>query len=294
MGRTLIEQLRDFDISDSEDSRDSPSSTTLSTPKSKSMAPVKTPSKTALKRAEAEQRRAAKARRLSFNNKKQDFARTFFEELDNAVSAGEIQRLANSTGGVAIIWSKTLQKTAGRAHWSGDRFLVGESGALPKIETKHAAKIELAERVIDDEYRLINTLAHEYCHLAAYMISKVTNNPHGPVFKAWAKRCAEAMKDHPLYGGKINITTRHSYKIDYKYVWSCVDCSITYGRHSKSIDPSRVSCGRCRGKLEQIKPKPRTASPKKNTFMPIFQNPQSIQGDTHIPSSQSSPVESGV
>lgn len=294
-GRNLIDQLRDFDLSDNEDSSPTSTTTTPTSPqsRSKSMSPVKIPSKTALKKAEAEERRIAKARRLSFDNRKHDSARAFFEELDNAVSGGEIQRLARSSGGVAIVWSKTLQKTAGRALWSRDRYLVAESGALPSVETKHAAKIELAERIIDDDYRLINTLAHEYCHLTAYMISKVTNNPHGPTFKAWARKCAEAMKDHPRYGGKINITTRHSYKIDYKYVWMCGGCKVTYGRHSKSIDPSRVSCGACRGRLEQIKPKPRNVSPKKTTFMPTFQNSQPSQDAPSPQSSQSSHDDCG-
>ena len=33
--------------------------------------------------------------------------------------------------------------------------------------------------------RLINVLAHEYCHLANFMISGIKNNPHGKEFKEW-------------------------------------------------------------------------------------------------------------
>jgi len=130
---------------------------------------------------------------------------------------------------------------------------------------KHYATIELAERIIDDEDRLINTMAHEYCHLANYMVMGVRDQPHGISFQVLGRKCKEALKDHPVYGGRIEVTTRHSYKIDYKYVWTCVDCCQNYGRHSKSIDPSRHRCGKCKGLLQQIKPKPRAASLKKKS-----------------------------
>lgn len=270
-GRTVIELLRDFDDSETEcTSRDStPSTEPEGTPAVRELQP-KTPSKTAIKKAEAEKNKAAKARRLSFNNKKADFAQNFLVVLDDAVAGGKVTQIARSTGGVNITWSKTLQKTAGRAQWKGER-IRDKDGRTTSI--KHHACIELAERIIDDEYRLINTLAHEYCHLANYMVSNVHDNPHGASFKQWGLKCAEALKDHPVYGGQINVTTRHSYKIDYKYVWACVGCRLTYGRHSKSIDPTRSRCGKksCSGRLEQIKPKPRNVSPKKNATTPAAQ-----------------------
>ena len=33
--------------------------------------------------------------------------------------------------------------------------------------------------------RLINVIAHEYCHLANFMISGVKNCPHGREFREW-------------------------------------------------------------------------------------------------------------
>jgi len=268
-GRSVIELLKDFDISDEEDS--SPNSSISirsdSTNRDKSTPPKtpKTPSKTAIKKAEAEAKRATKARRESFNSKKASFAETFLHILDNATTGGEVNRLAKSTGGVKITWSKTLQKTAGRAQWRSERVECPASNdkATGASQHIHYATIELAERIIDDEYRLINTLAHEYCHLANFMVSRVIDNPHGASFKAWGKKCAEALKDHPIYGGQINVTTKHSYKIDWKYVWACTGCSKTYGRHSKSIDPDRQRCGECKNRLEQIKPKPRMSPQKK-------------------------------
>ncbi|KAJ5679701.1 hypothetical protein N7462_007945 [Penicillium macrosclerotiorum] len=267
--RTVIELLQDFD--DSENEGSSRDSGTSSEPDPMSQVRHKTPktlSKTALKRMEAEKKRAAKARRLSFDNKKAEFALTFLGVLDEAVAGSQVTRLAEPTGGVKIVWSKTLQKTAGRAQWKGERQVSRSIDGRPEGPRKirHHATIELAERIIVDEYRLINTLAHEYCHLANYMVSNVHDNPHGASFKQWGKKCEEALKDHPLYGGQLHVTTKHTYKIDYKYVWSCNGCGLEYGRHSKSIT-SNHRCGNstCRGTLEQIKPKPRNVSPKKNT-----------------------------
>ena len=34
-------------------------------------------------------------------------------------------------------------------------------------------------------------------------------------------------------------------------------CGLEYKRHSKSIDPSKHSCGSCKGKLVQVQPAPR-------------------------------------
>ncbi|EEQ30428.1 hypothetical protein McanMca71_002316 [Microsporum canis] len=123
---------------------------------------------------------------------------------------------------------------------------------------RHNATIELAEKVIDSEDRLLNTLAHEYCHLANFMISGVLNQPHGASFKQWAKKCKTALDSNPEYSGKVEVNTKHSYLINYKYMWCCETCGQEYGRHSKSIDPAKVRCGKCYdGQLSQVKPKPR-------------------------------------
>lgn len=243
----------------------------------------KPPSKTALRKAETEKKKAALARRKSFDGKKASLARSFLNVLDEAVSGGQVLKLAEEAGGVRITWSKTLLKTAGRAHWKRDRSSLSSSssGQTSTRTGKHQATIELAERVIDNDDRLINTLAHEYCHLANFMVSNIHDNPHGASFKQWGRRCEQVMKDHPIYGGRIHVTTKHSYKIDYKYVWSCVDCEQTFGRHSKSIDTNRLRCGRCKGRLEQIQPKPRNVSPKKQPAGVIGQK-KTVDDDVEV------------
>ncbi|OJJ40342.1 hypothetical protein ASPWEDRAFT_99460 [Aspergillus wentii DTO 134E9] len=257
--KKLEDLLQEFEESDNDD-RQQPDIMPRARPVKKE---PKTPSKTALKKAEMEQKKAALALKKSFDSRKASFAEDFLKVLDDAVSGGQVQKQAKDTGGVRITWSKTLQTTAGRASWKRERIRTSGNGSDTKVSKEHAI-IELAERIIDNEDRLINTVAHEYCHLANYMISNVHNNPHGASFKQWGRKCMEAMKDHPVYGGRIEVTTKHNYQIDYKYLWCCVDCGQNYGRHSKSIDPKTARCGRCKGSLQQIKPKPRNVSPRKN------------------------------
>jgi hypothetical protein len=67
-----------------------------------------------------------------------------------------------------------------------------------------------------------------------------------------AKRCTEA------FGHRgVKVTTKHSYAIDYKYIWECESCGLVYKRHSKSIDPKKHRCGSCKSSLVQTKPTPR-------------------------------------
>lgn len=139
-----------------------------------------------------------------------------------------------------------------------DEPLISSSKYSVHRSIKHNATIELAEKIIDCEGRLLNTLAHEYCHLANFMVSGVLDQPHGASFKQWAKKCKTALDAHPEYSGKVEISTKHSYLINYKYMWCCTTCGQEYGRHSRSIDPVKVRCGKCYdGKLLQVKPKPR-------------------------------------
>lgn len=184
--------------------------------------------------------------------------------MDQTITNGQVSQLAESTGGIKLIWSKKLSSTAGRANWRRETVRhrspasssddTTNTAATPATSVRHHTSIELAEKVIDDENRLINVIAHEYCHLANFMVSHVKNNPHGKEFKAWAAKCTRA------FGNRgVEVTTKHSYDISYKYIWQCSNpmCGIEYKRHSKSIDPAKHSCGSCKGKLVQVLPVPR-------------------------------------
>lgn len=207
------------------------------------------------KKSLAKQDRAAKEAKKEFALRKHEIASTFLAELDEKITNGQISKLAASTGGIKIIWSKKLNTTAGRANWK--RETIKSTPLLPNGTSKpptyrHHAAIELAEKVIDDQDRLLNVIAHEFCHLANFMINNKKDNPHGKEFKAWASKCST----HFGHRG-IEVTTKHSYEIGYKYIWKCVNCGTEFKRHSKSIDPKRHTCGACRSQLVQVKPAPR-------------------------------------
>ncbi|QIX00573.1 hypothetical protein AMS68_006090 [Peltaster fructicola] len=205
--------------------------------------------------------RETMAAKKDFESRKKDIAYTFLAELDATITGGEIARLSASTGGVQLVWSKTLNSTAGRANWK--RETTKSRGSADIIsDSKQSASIELAEKVINDETRLLNVLAHEFCHLANFMVSGIKDRPHGAEFKAWGRKCTQA------FGARgVEVTTKHTYEIDYKYIWECTkeDCRMEFKRHSKSIDPSRHTCGVCKAKLVQVKPVPRNTAGAKTT-----------------------------
>lgn len=167
-----------------------------------------------------------------FKKSREVIASSFFADLNQRVFDNKIPSLP-------INWSQRLNKTAGRAFRKASK---GE-----RDPAKWTLYIELASKVIDDESKLRNTLAHEMCHVASWVISRELKNPHGRVFKSWA---AKVMRRFP----DVEVTTKHSYKIAYKFQWRCSNdaCGHVYGRHSKSIDPACHRCGKCKGTLIPI------------------------------------------
>lgn len=210
------------------------------------------------KKSPVKQDKVVRDAKKVFSLQKHAMAQDFLVELDNEITDGKIFALAAGTGGVKIVWSKKLNTTAGRANWKRETIRSNvrlPDGSLAPPTYRHHASIELAEKVIDDEDRLLNVMAHEFCHLANFMVSNIKTNPHGKEFKAWAAKCSR----HFGHRG-IEVTTKHSYSIDYKYVWECENCGSDFKRHSKSIDPTRHRCGSCKSNLVQTKPVPRAGN----------------------------------
>lgn len=250
--------------------------------------PRKTPKalpKTQPAQTNAQQDRIARDAKKAFFQRRDELAQNFLAELDETIADGQIAKLAEDTGGVKIIWSKRLKSTAGRAQWKGEKvnkYLPQPDGTVA-LQYRHYASIELAEKIIDDEDRLLNVIAHEFCHLACFMIDGLRTNPHGARFKAWGALCSKHFGDRG-----IKVTTKHSYLIQYKYTWECTNCGVEYKRHSKSINPLRHQCGTCKAKLVQTMPKPRAAATKGNEYQAFMkdnmqkvrdENPLISQGD---------------
>ncbi|CCG85067.2 protein of unknown function [Taphrina deformans PYCC 5710] len=201
----------------------------------RAMRTPKTPKKSV---AEINQTKEAK----KFLATREELARRFVDEFSEQVCPELASKLS---GPIELVWSKTLASTAGRATFS---------------KSKTSARIELSTKVIDCLARLRSTLAHEMCHILVWVIDGQFSNPHGKEFKAFGRRVER------LLG--IEVDTTHNYTINYKYQWRCTgsDCVRVYGRHSKSLDPSKVVCGTCHSTLVQILPKPRVnATPARLT-----------------------------
>ena len=259
----ITKMMGGMDIEDGSSS-DSAYNSPVASPKKKAPKPQPTQKEPNTSEPTVQQ---VRAQRKAFADRKHDIASAFLAELDSTIAGGRIAALAASTGGIQLIWSKTLKTTAGRANWRREviRIKASASGAAPafRTETRHHCSIELAAKVIDDEARLYNVLAHEFCHLLTFMISEVRNNPHGAEFKGWGARVSAAFADRG-----VEVTTKHSYAIEYKFVWECVECGYEFKRHSRSVDTARHSCGKCKGRLVQTKPAPRgkaVAGEKKKT-----------------------------
>jgi len=245
----------------------------------------KSPQKLLPAMSNAQQDRIARDAKKAFSQRRNELAQNFLTELDETITNGQIAKLAEETGGVKIVWTKRLNTTAGRAQWKREtvtKCIPQPDGSLA-LQYRHHASIELAEKVIDDDDRLLNVIAHEFCHLANFMISGIRTNPHGAQFKAWAALCSQH------FGNRgIKVTTKHSYMIQYKYVWECTNCGLEYKRHSKSINPLLQLCGTCRSGLVQTKPQPRAAATKGGDYQAFvkhnmqqvkMENPRSTQKD---------------
>ncbi|KAJ1983948.1 hypothetical protein H4R34_000960 [Dimargaris verticillata] len=161
-----------------------------------------------------------------FKKYRQELAQLWYKQFNMHVFRSQLP------ADLGITWSATLNKTAGRAYtgWK-----------IKGVERR--CRVELATKVVNSLDRLKGTLLHELCHCAAWMLDYVEEG-HGPHFKQWAQRAMNVYPDIP-------VTTRHTYEIDYKYKYVCSNrqCSTVVGRHSKSIDTSRMVCGRCKSKL---------------------------------------------
>ncbi|KAL1407774.1 hypothetical protein Q8F55_007208 [Vanrija albida] len=163
-------------------------------------------------------------------------AQAVFDELDAAVFDG---RLGPNGVDAKLEWGSRILRSAGNARMSRVRQKDGQ--------TVTSYKITLADKVLTEEGQILSTVAHEMCHLAAWVISNEFKNPHGRVFKSWGRKVERARRD-------ITVDTKHNYTISYKYEWQCSEptCGKIYGRHSKSIDETRHTCGLCRGKLNPL------------------------------------------
>ncbi|THX49220.1 hypothetical protein D6D06_08675 [Aureobasidium pullulans] len=178
-------------------------------------------------------------RTKAFQSEKVRLAKKFLRELDDEITGGELSRMTSSSGGIKIVWNKRYSKKAGNA-----------STKITRGVVTYSATISLSEKFLTNRTRLLNTLAHEFCHVADNFISN--KHDHGTSFESWGRKCTQAFG----HRGIGRIETYHKYDMEFDYIWTCTndDCGKEFGRHSKSIDPEKVLCDDCGGAIVQTNP----------------------------------------
>ncbi|XP_050757725.1 germ cell nuclear acidic protein [Gymnogyps californianus] len=153
---------------------------------------------------------------------------------------------------MVIIWNKKMRKTAGYC----------VTGQTEGPEAKRYARIELSEKVCDSADRLRDTLVHEACHAATWLINGVRDG-HGQFWRFYANKSAVIHPELPV------VTRCHSYEINYKFIYECVLCKATTGRHSKSLDTEHLACAFCGGQLVLSRPSRKNGTPTRTHLMPF-------------------------
>ncbi|XP_020783564.2 germ cell nuclear acidic protein isoform X2 [Boleophthalmus pectinirostris] len=177
----------------------------------------------------------------NFKQNKEELTSRLFKLYNASVFDGKLP------ASMPVTWNKKMRKTAGycitgQERGGGNRY----------------ARIELSEKVCDSADRLRDTLIHEMCHAATWLINGVRDG-HGNFWKLYARKSTVIHPELPM------VTRCHSYDIKYKFQYQCTRCQNTIGRHSKSLDTERFVCALCTGKLVLLNPsKPRTPTPFAN------------------------------
>ncbi|XP_016400504.1 germ cell nuclear acidic protein [Sinocyclocheilus rhinocerous] len=170
----------------------------------------------------------------SFRLNKEELTNKLFQLYNTSVFGSELP------ADMSVSWNKKMCKTAGycisgQERGSGERY----------------ARIELSVKVCDSADRLRDTLVHEMCHAATWLINNV-HDGHGPFWRLYARKAMLAHPELPM------VSRCHSYDINYKYQYQCDRCKNTIGRHSKSLDTTKFVCALCTGQLVLLTPsKPR-------------------------------------
>ncbi|XP_075986973.1 uncharacterized protein LOC142983794 isoform X2 [Anticarsia gemmatalis] len=170
--------------------------------------------------------------RDNYKNLREQLTRRLYIEFnkgvfDNAMDAD-----------MPILWDTKLRTTAGT---TTNRLIKNSRG-----ERIRTSSIKLSSKVLDAPARLRDTLIHELCHAATWLLDNELRAGHGPLWNKWAKR---ALQVYPELG---EISRCHDMEIHFKYSYKCTKCGYSVQRHSKSIDVTKKCCGYCRGTFELI------------------------------------------
>ncbi|XP_054845299.1 germ cell nuclear acidic protein isoform X2 [Eublepharis macularius] len=182
-----------------------------------------------------------------FRTKKEEMAQSLYAFYNSTVFE---QKLPER---MEISWNKKMRKTAGCCI----------TGQLKEPGSRQRyARIMLSEKVCDSADRLRDTLIHELCHAAAWLIHGVQDG-HGHFWSLYAKKSASVHPELPV------VSRCHNYEIKYKFSYECSQCQNKIGRHSKSLDTQRFVCALCKGQLVLREPTRKDGTPAKAPLTPF-------------------------
>ncbi|KAJ6626944.1 SprT-like family-domain-containing protein [Mycena sp. CBHHK59/15] len=165
--------------------------------------PIKSPTK--------QKRLTKKAQQLAERIQREEYAKEVYVDLNSRVFENGLPSLT----AVDIIWNPRMTATAGQAKYHMNRNGV------------ESATIQLATKILDCDERIRNTLSHEMCHLACWMIDRNTDEAHGKLFKAWARKVEDEDPD-------ITVSVTHNYAIYYPFTWGTFRASFLQSESTQS------------------------------------------------------------
>ncbi|KAG8556672.1 hypothetical protein GDO81_018164 [Engystomops pustulosus] len=160
----------------------------------------------------------------NFHENKEELTKLLYEFFNHTVFDDELP------ADMEVRWNKRMTSTAGVTR------LLGDSG-------DPCAIIEISEKICDSAARLRDTLIHEMCHAACWVIDGDGNAGHGWRWLFFCQTAAQAHPDLPP------ISRYHDYEIHYPFMYECTGCQSRVGRWKASLDTQRFVCSRCKGDI---------------------------------------------
>lgn len=173
----------------------------------------------------------AKKYRQTYKNNKEELCKYLYSLYNEKVFDKQLPE------DMLIEWNVRMRGTAG--------YCYNKKSVIPFGSIRKSSRIVLATKILDTPDRLRDTLIHEMCHAAAWLINDVSDG-HGPIWAAWANKAKKVFPELPP------IRRCHDYKIKTKFTYRCISCGYSIGRHSKSLDIEKKRCGHCYGKFELL------------------------------------------
>ncbi|KAB1253289.1 Acidic repeat-containing protein [Camelus dromedarius] len=136
---------------------------------------------------------------------------------------------------IDIGWNKKMLRTAGLC----------TTGEIRRPKRQRYAKIEISLKVCDSADRLRDTLIHEICHAASWLLDGIRDS-HGDAWKYYARKSNMVHPELP------KVTRCHNYEINYRIVYECTKCKSRIGRYTRSLNTDRFICAQCRGPLVML------------------------------------------